>query len=362
MTSHLRTPKRPKLSRALSRARPAVLFLLVLWGLLSLSTVVAQDPPHWASTSIDINCTTQCHTLHQAPGSQLSSAASNVNLCQACHNPSGLASALPLNSADAAVPGVSGTSHAFDVPAVNSTLGTQLPLDTAMQLRVMDGNVVCSTCHNQHRAESAFGGTPRVSPPKQVTALGSTGVVTSGGTFNGAEGVWYLIEISRAGTEANARFRYSKDNGISFFPEQTVGVDVALDSGVTVSFGVGDYAVGERWEFYAAWPFLRATLEDADGGSALCRDCHRAWDMDHTAVETWDGTFKSHPVGVSLNANGRGFDRTVPLDGNGAEQGSVDADTNASNDLRFDTLNHVQCLTCHGIHFTDSNTLTQDGP
>lgn len=358
--------------RSPSPSAPAGKGLPVLWAvalaaavfavLLAGSTTIAQDPPHWVSTSVDIDCTSQCHTLHQAPGTRLTAAAGNVNLCQSCHNPSGLASALPLNSADAAVRGVSGTSHAFDVAAVHSVLDTQLPLDPAMQLRVMEGDVVCSTCHNQHKAESTFGGTPRISPPQQVTALGSTGAVTSGGDFTGAEGVWYLLEISRTGSEANARFRYSKDNGISFFAEQGTGVDVALDSGVTVSFGAGNYELGERWEFYASWPFLRASLEAGDGGSALCRDCHRAWDMDHTAVETWDGNPKSHPVGVALGANGRGFDRAVPLDGNGAEQGSGGVDANPTNDLRFDSLGHVQCLTCHGVHFTDSNTLTVDGP
>jgi len=327
---------------------------------VALLPVAAQDPPHWASTSIDIDCTSQCHTLHQAPGSRLTAAASNVNLCQSCHNPAGLASPLAIANADAAVRGISGSSHAFDVPAVNSSLDTQLPLDGAMQLRIFGGNLVCSTCHNQHSANAAFGGTPRVSPPRQVTALGSTGALASGGTWTGAEGVWFLIEISSAGTEASARFRYSKDNGISFFPEQSVGVDVPLDSGVTVSFGAGSYVLGERWELSAAWKFLRAPLDSAGDGSALCRDCHRAWDMDHTAVETWDGGFKSHPVGVALGTSGSGFDRSTPLDGNGATQGTAGADTNPSNDLRFDANGHVQCLTCHGVHFIDSNTLTVD--
>lgn len=335
---------------------------LALAALANLAPVGAQDPPHWASASIDITCTSQCHTLHSAAGGNLTAAANNVNLCQACHNPAGLARDLAIESSDAAVPRVSGSSHAFDVPALNATLGTQLPLDTAMQLRVMGGNIVCSTCHNQHRSDSAMGGTPRVSPPKQLTALGSTGVVTSGGTWTGPESAWYLIEISSAGTQANARFRYSKDNGLSFFPEQSVGTGVALDNGVTVSFGSGDYVLGERWEFSAAWKFLRAALDVAGSGSAICRDCHRAWDMDHTAVETWDGNFKSHPVGVALGASGSGFSRPVPLDGNGAEQGTGGADTNFSNDLTFDGNGHVQCLTCHGVHFIDSNTQTVDLP
>ena len=54
---------------------------------------------------------------------------------------------------------------------------TQAPLDPEMLLRVMGGQVVCSTCHNQHKGEAPFGGDSRVSPAEQVTALGSTGVV-----------------------------------------------------------------------------------------------------------------------------------------------------------------------------------------
>lgn len=324
--------------------------------------VGAQDPPHWESVGMPLDCTSQCHTLHQALGENLTSAATNANLCLSCHNPSGLASDLPLSSADKAIPGISGSSHAFEVPGTNATYGAQLPLDTEMSLRTPGGEIICSTCHNQHRAEATFGGESRVGAPKRLTALGSTGALTAGGTFTGAEGVWYLVEITVAGNENNASFHYSKDNGISFFPEQSVGTGVGLDSGVTVSFGAGSYEVGERWEFSAAWPFLRAALDAAGAGSVLCRDCHRSWEMDHTAVETWDGAPKSHPVGVGLNANGRGYDRTVPLDGNGAAQGSAGVDANPTNDLLLDASGHVQCLTCHGVHYVDSNTLTVDQP
>jgi len=331
---------------------------LVLRG----APALGQDPPHWVSLGIPIDCTSQCHTLHQSLGNNLTSAATNANLCLSCHTPSGLAADLPLSNADKAIPGVSGSSHAFEVPGVNGTYGAQLPLDTEMLKRTPADHIICSTCHNQHSADSAFGGTPRVGNPKPLTALGSTGAVTAGGTFSGPSGVWYLIEISTGGNENNAQFHYSKDNGISFFATRSVGVDVALDSGVTVSFGAGSYVVGERWEFSAAWPFLRAALDSGGAGSALCRDCHRSWEMDHTAVETWDGTPRSHPVGVALNANGKGYDRAVPLDGNGAVQGTAGVDANPTNDLVLDASGHVQCLTCHGVHFVDSNTLTVDLP
>ena len=126
----------------------------LLWclGPFAALPVPAQDAPHSSSTQITVGCTTPCHLPHHAVGSGLTSSASNVNLCQSCHNPSGLAGDLPINSADSAVPGVQGTSHAFDVAAINGALEVQEPLSTEMLLRVMDGDVVCSTCHNPHQA------------------------------------------------------------------------------------------------------------------------------------------------------------------------------------------------------------------
>ena len=74
-----------------------------------------------------------------------------------------------------------------------------MPSNAEMLLRVMNNNVVCSTCHDQHTATPATGGRPRVSPARKITALGGTGIVSSGGTFTGATGFWYLVEIQTAG-------------------------------------------------------------------------------------------------------------------------------------------------------------------
>jgi predicted CXXCH cytochrome family protein len=330
------------------------------WLVLAASTVRA-DPPHWESSSIVIDCST-CHVTHAAPGGALTTSSGNVNLCQSCHSPSGLASDLPMNDADKAVPGVSGISHGYDVPTVNADLSTQDPEHLQMQRRVMDGNLVCSTCHDQHWSRAAERGTSRIGNARRLTSEGSSGTLTAGGDFDGAGGLWYLIDIVTAGDETGAIFRYSKDNGTTWFPDQTAGTDVPLDNGVTVTFGAGSFAVGEQWEFAASWPMLREPADQGanDTGDTFCRDCHRSWAMDHVDTQTWDGNPKSHPVGIVMGANGKSYDRTIVLDGNGAEQGSGGADSNASNDLRFDAQDRVQCWTCHGIHTADSNTLTDD--
>lgn len=344
--------------------------------------VEAADPPHWVGARININCTSQCHVLHQSQGQGLTSSASNVNLCQSCHNPSGLAGDLPINTTDKADPGARGVHHAFDVAAVNSELDTQRPGNTEMDKRVMDGNVVCSTCHDQHDAESTYGGTPRISPAKEVSVTG-TGVLSSTGTLTGSLGTWYLIQIVQTGTETTALFRYSKDNRVSWFPSACdpgapsavtckeanggtpVPLDEPVDEGVAVTFSAGTYNDDDEWEFSASWPFLRAVLDSGDNtaGDKFCRDCHRTWVMETSTVRTGASTvIKSHPVGIAYPSAQPDY-HANPLDGNGAEQGSGGADTNASNDLALEgASNLVQCLTCHGVHYADSNTLTEDGP
>jgi predicted CXXCH cytochrome family protein len=289
--------------------------------LVGTTTARAQDPPHWFSSSINIDCTSQCHVPHQASGGNLTANAANVGLCQSCHGPSGLAQDLQINSADAAVPGVAGVHHGFDVCAQNADAGAQQPTDTEMFLRLMgadgtcpQGYVVCSTCHNQHASDATFGGASRVGSAKQTTDLGSSGTVTSQGTFNGAESFWYLIEIDGQGSQNAATFQWSKDNGMTWMQTGVGagnGSPVTLADGVEVVFtGAGGTAfqLGERWEFSGSWPFLRAPLDQAGAGSVMCRDCHTPWDVtcsdvDCTDVTTWNGgSVKSHPVRVAYPA------------------------------------------------------------
>jgi hypothetical protein len=349
---------------SVSAARPLVLVGLMLFVGASLR---AQDAPHWGSVSLNIDCTSQCHVGHSAQGGTLSQAAGDVNLCQSCHNPVGLGGDLPVATAEKAVPGESGTSHAFGVDWNNPAAGAGFPADLEMQRRLPNDQVVCSTCHDPHKAEQTQGGTPRVGNAVKVR-LGDptpgTGVLAASGVYSGPEGVWYLIEIVAAGGANSAEFCYSKDNGISwrptgcdppntvFTPSQTASdFGVALDDGFGVSlvFGAGTYELGERWEVSAAYPFLRVAL--GVGGSNLCLECHGAWNVSDAG--TWTGNALSHPIGVPIPA---GDFHSPPLDGDGTGDDSI-----ASNDLQLFSSN-VQCLTCHGIHFVDSNTQTEDGP
>lgn len=100
--------------------------------------------------------------------------------------------------------------------------------------------------------------------------------------------------------------------------------------------------------------------------SQLCLTCHSTRDQSFSDVETYDGTFKTHPVGQGMGANGAGYDRSLPLDGNRRPQtlgehsrAEGDVDGNASNNLVLNADATVGCLTCHRIHRGESNTLTK---
>lgn len=93
-----------------------------------------------------------CHISHSALGGTLTNTFGNSNLCLSCHTSTGAAAASPFANADKAIPGVSGNSHSWDVASVNATFETVLTSDPDMALRVDEGNITCSTCHNQHNS------------------------------------------------------------------------------------------------------------------------------------------------------------------------------------------------------------------
>ena len=62
-------------------------------------------------------------------------------------------------------------------------------------------------------------------PQELVKSLAAfTGQIVIGGTFSGAEGVWYLVRITAGGNQSSARFGYSKDGGASWFPTNCVSI------------------------------------------------------------------------------------------------------------------------------------------
>lgn len=99
-------------------------------------------------------------------------------------------------------------------------------------------------------------------------------------------------------------------------------------------------------------PFLRLD----NSADALCLDCHSPRNM--TSVKTYTGDTLSHPVGVALPQASATY-HAVPYDVDGNPQPS---DGNTTNDYNLIGGTDVGCTTCHGVHYTDSNSGTVDGP
>ena len=215
----------------------------------------ATDDPHGSSNQI--NCE-QCHITHGSMGDILTNAPDSLisTLCLSCHTPGGWVNMTKvMSSSERAVPGISGTSHSWNVETLNSNYGAQSPqTQTLLDHITADGKITCATCHNPH------------------------------------------------------------DNTNS--------------------------------------PFLRLD----NSADALCLDCHRQRNM--TTTKTYTGNMLSHPVGIALPTDTTLF-HNPPLDTNGNPQPS---DGNTTNDYQFGAGSTIMCTTCHGVHYTDSDSNTPDGP
>lgn len=216
--------------------------------------VLAVDDPH--GTAASIYCE-QCHVAHSTMGDILVNSTDSLvtTLCLSCHTPGGWTGmSKVLSSSERGIPGTSGSSHAWDVNAVNAERGAETPQTLALLDHLTaDNNITCATCHDPHSNS-----TP---------------------------------------------------------------------------------------------PFLRLD----NSADALCLDCHRSRQM--TSVRSYTGNSQSHPVGVVLPST-EGF-HNPPLDIDGNPQPS---DGNTTNDFDLLSGNTVSCTSCHGVHNTDSNSGTADGP
>ncbi len=245
-----------------------------------------------------VNCI-DCHTTHVAPGGTLTSYASNENLCLSCHNSGGLASGKPFHTNMQAIPGISGTSHKWT--------GTM----------------------------------PQTSSPSNLYGLRAIQDLSS--------------EVLKQ--------RLNNFGGVvtcSVCHDQHSQARQPWDPNAPAYGGAGTGS-GRH--------FMRIDNEM----NQLCEDCHYYKVMNHTRVEGDDPNYPpngvnvfSHPVGQSLNENQKNYDRPMPLDANGVPQSGtrseVDNDNNPSNNLILDNTQRVRCLTCHRVHYSDSNSLTIDGP
>jgi predicted CXXCH cytochrome family protein len=325
---------------------------------------IAADFPH--SSAYSIYCTS-CHVAHQAPGAGMTNNASNANLCLSCHNPAGLAFNKPLNDIDQAVPGTKGISHRWDgvMPATsspNNQYGLRAPAElTNAALKTMmtkfSNTVTCSICHNQHSQSRTpwdpFGG--------------DSGTATGGSTT-------YIQDTLKAWTAGQLAFYYVKiTSGANIREERQIQSNTANTLTVSPAFP-SPVASGDT--YYIEERHFQRVNNDIN---QMCEDCHyyRTAGRTGTDVRTYDGNKKSHPVfKIFTNDTGRNVTdptqfNNVPFEpasaGWAVQTGAryqIDggSDTNLTNNIVVDSSKQIRCLSCHGIHYTDSDSGTEDIP
>lgn len=297
----------------------------------------ALDAPHGPVGTIDCD---DCHIPHSAPGGAITRFSGNSNLCQSCHQPGGSGEDLTLlDAVQADRVGGTGSSHRWDADATNAALDTTLPSDAAMLLRIddqgtlgdtSDDTIMCSTCHDQHNHTK---GTPfmRRSP-------------AGGALCAECHGAW---DIADAGNGTWTGSALSHPAGIAY-PASAVFHSQPLDADGS--------------------PQEAANEGTATGGSTTSLvDTSKTWgDLTGQVVRFTSGA----NAGVTAAATSMTGVTQVnfaalasPVAAGDAYE--VDRDGNTTNNIALDnagswsyTTGNVECLSCHDLHYGDSNSTT----
>lgn len=300
--------------------------IIIIAGLTVLFGVaIAIDPPHDASTTT--NCQS-CHSLHNAVGPSLTKEAENYNLCMTCHAALGSASTLPFAATDQATPGTSGTSHRWDA----SMPLTDNP-NNPYGLRKVD-----SLTNTALKARLGVFGT--CSNPSY----------TNKSTCESGGGTWTAKVVCSVCHNLHSQSAATWDPNAPAYSGSGTGS-------------------GRHYQ--------RA----ANDLNQLCEDCHyyRTPASGETDVRNWSGNKKSHPVAkIFTSANGETRDvtkpqqyHTSPLEPQAASWTAQTGgryhlngtgDSNPTNNIVVGSDGKIRCLSCHGIHYTDSDSTTVDQP
>jgi len=307
----------------------------------------------------------------------------------ACHNPAGTASGKPFNDLDQADLAIAtGTSHRWDTrmapvgdPSYDPTMygalsrfGLRVPAadpsapgvneiqdySINIMLQKFDYVVTCSVCHGQH-SQSAYSWDAFSEDSGNATA-GSSNIVIEDASKTWTDDQWkgYSVEMT-AGTAVNVGQRRK----IATNTSNTLTI-VYNDSDPNFPRFPASVAAGDVYVINGGH-FQRISNEL----NQMCEDCHYyKTTAAQTDVKTYDGTKKSHPVVKNLTTDVTDptkFVGSAPLEPNGSVQIAAPryhlngtGDSNFTNNIIFDKNGKVRCLSCHGIHYTDSDSSTTD--
>lgn len=322
------------------------------------------DPPHnWGCT--------KCHTMHGALGPSFTTSASNTNLCLSCHTTTGDASGKSLLNSMQAGSG-QGTSHSWMGPLANSAMSAELPTTFSLISRI-EGSLKGFATQDSSAANN---------------------VVYSYGTYtvNGLAGrifqFFYTSPSSSGNKDVQRTISSNTANKIVWSPNLS-NIPKANDRYVILPLTpklTCSICHAQHTQTFSPWDPLSNTIYNAsitnnrhmlrtnNNYNQLCEDCHRSRTMNYTRASGGDGAYPangtnvfSHPVGDALNS--QGYDFAAPLDANGAAQTNSpsvplrfagDVDGNPTNNQSLDSTGKVRCMSCHRMHYTDGNPMTND--
>ncbi len=365
--------------------------LLIAMG----GTALATDAPH-------TNSCTNCHGLHASLGQDLTAYGAISEVCISCHNNSGgLASTKPFSAAMQAAPGISNTSHRWDASmdcvatpskcGPTSRYGLRKPAaninnpqpdeiqNYEMNFELIDTGfiVTCSVCHDAHLQHNSSWD-PDDSDSGTATGGSTTTIEDTSKSWTVDQWKGFSMEVT-SGPNAGERRRIGANTATVLTLDDTATAPLyqpfpnPVASGNTYSIYGGNFMIDDNY----------ITVTDKiDKLNRLCEDCHyyRTAGSGQTDVRTYDGNPKSHPVTkIFTSDNGETPDvtdttqfNTSPLEPSGAswapQTGGLryhlngGTDTNSTNNTVLDLNGKVRCLSCHRIHYADSDATTVDAP
>ncbi|MBI5611435.1 MAG: hypothetical protein HY902_21360, partial [Deltaproteobacteria bacterium] len=322
------------------RQRPWLLTGLALTALLP-GLALASDAPHNAANLV--NACEDCHLGHNTLGGTLTNNATNQNLCLNCHALKGL----NWSSGDQAVPGVSGTSHRWDAALDNPAYGASAPTDPTVAKHLGTGGttLLCSGCHDQHSQAK----TP-ADPFAPATA--------------GSQGRHFLRMDTVSGQLCVAC--HSSRN----IQNATTYTGNKLSHPVAVNIPAGT--------------LFAATPVDTDGTAQMDAKSGTATAGTTTSLTNSSGAFTGLAGKWIRFTSGANKNTTRLIATASATQVTwasalptaiavgvtyrIDNDGNTTNNVVLDnagspsfTTGKVACLSCHAVHYADSNSSTHDG-